>query len=808
MKTKIITYLKRHRIKVLLLLVGLMYWWFCLPRTLFTDPLATVVEDRKGALLGARIATDGQWRFPALDSVPFRFEQCILYFEDEYFYQHPGFNPVSMGKALYENLTSDSRRGGSTLTQQVIRLSRKGKRRTYFEKGVELLQATRLEARYSKKEILNLYATYAPFGGNVVGLETASWRYFGMPAQDLSWGQSAALAVLPNAPSVVLPGKNERTLSQKRNQLLKKLWNNGVIDTSTYELAILEPLPGKPLPLPQIAPHLTEYLKKSRSGKRIRTTIDGQLQRDLNRLAANYYQQFKQNEVYNLAMVVFDVTDKSVIGYVGNAPTDGAHQKDIDIVQRARSTGSTLKPLLYAAMLDAGTILPNTLVADVPTSIHGYRPENFDRTFSGMVPASNALARSLNVPAVRMLRSYGLERFYHDLKDMDVGHLDQPAAHYGLSLILGGAESSLWELTKTYAGLAYTLNTFNHSSSEYPVEAFNGYVVYHNEAVNTEVKLPIFEAGMSGMVAKKKISSKKALINEPPVYGAGAIYHTLETLRTVNRPQGEEHWQFYEDKQPIAWKTGTSFGFKDAWAVGVTPQYAIGVWVGNADGEGRPGITGIQAAAPLFFDVLRQLPNEGKWFGKPYDALAEMDLCAESGQKAGVYCTQAKTSWVPSAGKHTVSCTYHQPVFLSKDGNYQVNSDCFELDQLQVKTAFILPPVAEYYYAQKHPEYEITPPWHPDCQWEVDLPMDFVFPKKAQDIVLPKNFDEEINEVIFKVAHRNPETTLYWYLDTQYLGATTTFHELAVKPAPGTYTLTVVDQSGNNLRQKVAIVKN
>jgi len=223
--------------------------------------------------LGARIADDGQWRFPALDSVPYRFEQCVLLFEDEYFYKHPGFNPVAMGKALYGNIMTDKRRGGSTITQQVIRLSRKNTKRTYAEKLVELVKATRLETRHSKKEILNLYATYAPFGGNVVGLETASWRYYGLPAHQLSWGQSAALAVLPNNPAMVRPGKNEGTLSRKRNQLLKKLWENEIIDEATYQLSILEELPGKPYPLPQVAPHLTERIRKEHKGQRIRTTV-------------------------------------------------------------------------------------------------------------------------------------------------------------------------------------------------------------------------------------------------------------------------------------------------------------------------------------------------------------------------------------------------------------------------------------------------------------------------------------------------------------------------------------------------------
>lgn len=777
----------RHKIKVAMGLVGLVYWLFCLPAPLFKDPHATVIESREGDLLGARIAKDGQWRFPALDRVPDKFEKCILLFEDEYFYKHPGFNPVAMGKAMHSNLTTTKRRGGSTITQQVIRLSRKGKKRSYTEKLVELIKATRLEASYSKDEILNMYATYAPFGGNVVGLETAAWRYYRLPAKQLSWGQMAALTVLPNNPSMVRPGRNESTLSRKRNQLLKKLWEEGEIDQTTYELALLEELPGKPYPLPQLAPHLVERIKKTDEGKRLRTTVKIRVQRELNRLAKEHYGQLKQNEIYNLAIVVMDVNTKEVLGYVGNAPTDIEHHKDVDIVTKSRSTGSTLKPFLYAGMLDDGIILPQTLVPDIPTSINGYQPQNFDQAYQGVVPAGKALAQSLNVPAVRMLRQYGLDRFYGDLKAMELGGVNKPAGHYGLAMVLGGAESSLFELTKTYAGLAHTLNTFNRSSSEYADNAFKEYRYL--------MKFP----------PAQEFDKDQKLGAMPDVFSAGAIYQTLETLRSVNRPSGEESWEFYQDAQPIAWKTGTSFGFKDAWSVGVTPEFAIGVWVGNADGEGRPGITGIQAAAPLFFDVLRSLPTDGKWFDLPYDDLAEVTICSKTGYKASVYCLSTETQSVPLAGTESHSCLYHKPLYLTQNKTYQVNSDCYELDSMVAETHFVLPPTIEYYYAAKHPDYVQPPPFHPDCSFKGELPMAFIYPKDNEGVILPKNFDSTVNEVVFKIAHRNPDTKVFWYLNKEFVGQTESFHELAIAPKEGSYILTIVDEEGNEVKRDIEV---
>jgi penicillin-binding protein 1C len=772
---------KKVRVFLFVSAVLFLVWIFCLPHPLFEDPTATVVESREGMMLGARIAGDGQWRFPEMDSVPFRFEQAILHFEDEYFYYHPGFNPVSMTKALWQNLTTDTRRGGSTLTQQLIRLSRRNKKRSYAEKVVELFQATRLEAGYSKKEILRLYASHAPFGGNVVGLETASWRYFGIPSEELSWGQAASLAVLPNAPSLIFPGKNETVLKQKRDRLLLKLFQNEIIDQTTYELAISERLPGKPLRLPEIAPHLTEQIRKAHRGKRIQTTVVIDLQQKINQIARDHHYKLKQNEIHNLAILILDVDNREVVAYLGNSPTTTEHHSFVDIIDKSRSTGSILKPFLFTAMLNSGELLPNTLVADVPTVVNGYHPENFDKKYYGAVPASVALSRSLNVPAVRMLQSHGLQRFYNSLKKAGINSLVHSADYYGLSLILGGAESSLWEVTNAYAGMAATLNEYNRSSSEYRPFEFTKASFLKSADVNFGEKQ-----------------------GSPPVFNAGAVYSTLNALQHVNRPSGEENWSFFSNSQPIAWKTGTSFGFKDAWAVGVTTKYAIGVWVGNADGEGRPGLTGIQAAAPVLFDVLDVLPYSN-WFGIPYDELIEANICTRSGQLAGVFCEEPTYEWIPKNGIKTKACEFHQQIFMNNSESLQVNSSCYELASMKQKTWFSLPPVMEYYYAPLHPEYLPLPPFASDCLKEGEFNMEFIFPKKNETILLPKNFNETVNDVVFKIAHRSPETSVFWYLDSEFLGSTQTFHELALTPKPGDYLLKAVDSDGNEVSRRIEI---
>jgi penicillin-binding protein 1C len=308
---------------------------------------------------------------------------------------------------------------------------------------IEIVLATRLELRHSKTKILELYAAHAPYGGNVVGLEMASWRYFGVQSYQLSWAESATLAVAECA-EFDLSGKNQQRLLQKRNRLLLELHRDHIIDAPTYRLAVAEPLPQKPFDLPQIAPHLLERIAKNHEGERIKTTIDIALQNRVNQLAKYYYNQYKQNEVNNLAILVIDIQNRNVIGYVGNSPTDADHQKDVDVISAPRSTGSILKPLLYANMLDEGELLPNTLIADIPTQISGYRPENFNLTLTARFPRIGQLARSFNIPAVLMLQDFGVHKFYEELQRFKLRDINKQPDHYGLSLILGGAESNLW----------------------------------------------------------------------------------------------------------------------------------------------------------------------------------------------------------------------------------------------------------------------------------------------------------------------------------------------------------------------------
>lgn len=781
-------YFKKYKGFLISLLVIFIFFLF-FPVTRFDDPTSTILEDNKGNLLAAKIAGDGQWRFPECDSVPRKFSIAIRLFEDEYFNYHPGVNPFSLFRALKQNIKEGKIvSGGSTITMQVVRISRKGKSRTMSEKLIEILLALKLELGRSKEEILRLYVSHAPFGGNVVGVDAACWRYYGRPASSLSWGEAATLAVLPNAPSLIYPGKNQNKLIKKRNRLLEKLKEKGYMDQTSCDLAKAEVLPLRPAPLPRITPHLLDRaVKDGFEGKKLVTSIQKNLQLRVNQLAEKKIQIFRQNEIQNMAVLVVNVQTRKVIAYLGNIKTkDESSGGQVDVITAPRSSGSILKPFLYASMLDEGEILPYTLIPDIPTHISDYAPKNFDKTYSGAVPAGEMLVRSLNVPAVRMLQDYGVEKFYSRLRKLGFSTIDRGPDNYGLTLILGGAEVTLWDLGKAYAGMAATLNHFDTYDYRYDPEEYRepSWLADNDRPQNPD----------------KKYFRKYGLLS------SAAIWSTFNTLTDLKRPVEEGLWEFYASSKKIAWKTGTSFGFRDAWAVGVTPQFVVAVWVGNADGEGRPGLTGLNAAAPVLFDVFGLLPA-GEWFQPPYDEMVELAVCHESGYRAGPDCETVDTMEVPVNGVKVAVCPYHIKVHLNKEQTFQVNSSCYPVARMVEKEWFVLPPAMAWYYKKKNPHYRDLPPLAPECRHGSGKVMELIYPKETKQVFVPRNLDGTLSSLVFEVAHSVPGTAIFWHLDDAYLGETTRFHQMELRPAPGWHTLVLIDALGNILEKRFEVVE-
>lgn len=765
MGSKILNFFKRLSVtkKVILCILAFLVtgYIFCLPRHLFHVPYSTVVTDRNEELLGARIASDGQWRFPPRNTTPEKIKECLITFEDKHFYHHWGVNPFAIGRAFYQNVKNKRIvSGGSTLTMQTIRLAR-NESRTFREKLIEMIWATRLEFRASKEEILSMYISHAPFGGNVVGLDAAAWRYFGHSADDLSWAESAMLAVLPNAPAMIHLSKGRKTLLDKRNRLLKQLLEKKTIDSSTYELAISEPLPDEPHPLPQIAPYLVSRFYQERNGEYSRSTINKGIQTQIEDLAERWSNEFRRSDIRNLAILVIDIPSNQVVAYCGNVHFDqkqGGNQ--VDVIQAPRSTGSILKPFLYYAMLQEGSLLPDMLLPDVPVNINGFTPQNFSMQFEGAVPASEALARSLNIPAVTMLQRYGVPKFHSFLQQIGLKTINRSSSHYGLSLILGGAEATLWDVTNAYAMMGRSL-----------------------------LQLP--QRSCSLLLPTSRITES----TDP--FQPGAVWQTFDALKEVNRPE-EIDWKSIPSMQTIAWKTGTSYGFRDAWAVGVTPRYAVGVWVGNATGEGKLGLVGAQTAGPVLFDIFNLLPSSS-WFTRPAGIFVEAEVCRKSGHLKGRFCDETDTLLVLPAGLRTEACPYHHLVTLSANESQRIYENCANTEPTLRKSWFTLPPVWEWYYKQHHPEYKPLPPFKAGCGEDTFQPMQFIYPPMNARIKLPKQLDGSKGFLTVELAHNNPNATVFWHLDETYQAQTQDFHKISLQPAAGKHSLTAVDGEGNTI---------
>lgn len=782
----------RTRTKILLIvMLGLFTWfWLSLPSKLFNDPTSYVIEDADGNLLNATIASDGQWRFPYNPNVPEKFRDCITTFEDRNFYDHPGVDPVAIGRAIIKNIRNkEVVQGGSTLTMQVIRLMKKNDARNVWNKMKESLLAMRLELSYSKSEILALYASNAPFGSNVVGLDAASWRYYGRSSDKLSWGEMAALAVLPNAPALVHPGKNRQILLAKRNVLLDNLSKLGKINQTTCDLAKLEPLPGEPLPLPQNAPHLLQRFRKENAGTgnetKIRTTLNASLQNNVTRILEQHQAELKGNGINNICALVLDVETGNTLAYVGNVYNTGDAEMESfnDVIAAPRSPGSTLKPVLYASMLSDGLILPNSIVPDVPTQIGGYTPQNFDLGYDGAVPAGRALARSLNIPAVKLLQQYKYQRFYETLKRCGISTLNRSADTYGLSLILGGCEVTMWDLAGLYASLARTLN---------------------HDAKNKGIINPK-DFHSPNYISNNKNS--KTPDNSPVPLDATSIWFTFQAMQEVMRPGEEGLWQQFTSSQKIAWKTGTSFGFRDGWAIGLTPKNVVAVWVGNTDGEGRPGLIGVHTAAPVLFDIFRLLPN-ANWFEKPVNNYAYVPVCRQSGFRANTDCPDIDTLFMPVNGIRSPQCPYHKIIHLDASGTYRVTEACESPSSMQHRSWFVLSPAMEYYYKQRNSDYKTLPPFKPGCEYaESGKTIELIYPQPESKIYVPLEINGQRGKVVFTAAHRRSSAKIFWSLDDEFIGTTENFHEMALNPAPGKHIITLVDDNGVSISRQFEILE-
>jgi penicillin-binding protein 1C len=747
-----------------------------------------VLVGTDGLLLGATVAADEQWRFPPSGSpLPDRYISAVVAFEDERFFAPPGVDPIAIARALRDNVRAGRVvSGGSTITMQLARILRGNRPRTLSQKIAEASLALRLELFWTKDRILSEFAARAPYGGNVVGFEAASWRFFGRPPRDVTWAEAALLAVLPNSPSLIHVSQRRDELQAKRDRLLERLRDEGQIDAGEYALARGEPIPSEPRAVPQLAPHLLQTLSAEYPDRwRFSTTLDPFLQRRSGELLEQFGRAGRSAGADHAAALVIEIETGAVRAYVGNLPPRSPAQAGdfVDIVQSRRSTGSLLKPFLYAAMVDSGELLPGQLLPDIPTRIGGYVPQNPDHTFSGAVRAEVALARSLNVPAAVLLRDYGVARFQGFLEDAGFTTFDRAPDEYGIPLILGGGESTLWELTGAYASLART-------------------VLVRGPQARTFFQPHVIEPEMEPPDSGSSIGPARPDAVRSPVSPAAAFL-TLQALAEVERPRELMGWRNFAGGGTISWKTGTSYGLRDAWAIGVSDRYAIGVWVGNATGAGAPGLRGTAIAGPMLFSLF-DLVGTGRGFTSP-GGMQTVRVCADSGLLAGPDCRETTTALAPDTAHGHEVCPYCRTIHLNAERTRRVSSSVYPVSEMVHEKWFILPPTVAWYYEQRAADYVAPPPFDPRLLSPVN-PISIAFPLPDARVYVPLEMTGKRGSLVATVHHEAASARLFWHLDGIYLGSTTGEHEMEISPAPGTHELAVVDESGNSARVSFAVL--
>ncbi len=770
---KVFKFIKKHKIFSTLFLIFLLFVlsvvFVPLPQPLFKQDFSTVVLDKDKKILRVFLNSNEQWIFPPDKNfkIPKKLEKAVLIAEDKNFYSHFGVDFIAIFRAAIQNIKAKRVvSGASTITMQVARLI-KQKRRTFINKLLETFQALKIETKYSKKQILSFYLNYAPFGGNIIGIQAASYKYYGKPIEKLTWSEACTLAVLPNAPGIISPDMNKKRLFEKKNKLLFKLYKNKVITKWDYELAIKEDVPKGSKKFDIVAPHFARKVKNLKEGEQVVSTIDKELQKMCKSIVKVHSNYLRGNGINNLSVLVSETKSGKVRVYLGSTNFfDNKYSGQVDGVSAKRSTGSVLKPFLYSYAIDNGVLLPQTLIKDIPTFYGAYTPTNANKKFDGLVTMEQALIRSLNVPAARTLTKIGIENFYFLLKKGGMTTLYRQPYDYGLPLVLGGAESSLWDLVTLYRGLG-NYGTFS--------------------------KLSYLESESGEKQGVKLLSD-------------GSCFLILNILKKLKRPGAEYYWQMYQNSKPVAWKTGTSYGQRDALAIGVTKDWTIAVWTGNFSGEGNKLLTGASCSAPILFDIVNSLPSSSGWFKKPLSKMKKLKICKETGFLATENCLKTVEVDVPYSMKPLSPCPYHKKITVTKDGRFQVCSLCWERGNYKTVSVLCYPPSVNR-VLRKRGRATYSLPSHKKCCPGVhkEKVIEITYPLNNSKIYIPTDIGGERQKITCRVSHSNATSTIYWYLDNNFLGTTSKEHSKSIFITKGMHKLFVIDNKGNEHEVKFLV---
>jgi penicillin-binding protein 1C len=763
-KQKLLLLVKRFVIVALSLFVGFLTLNFLFPLPDQID-YSTTVTAADGQVVNAFLTKDEKWRMKTeLSEISPVLRKTIIAKEDKYFYHHPGVNFIALARAAAMNALHLRRTSGaSTITMQVAR-ALEPRKRNIFSKMAEMFRAFQLEWKYSKDEILQMYLNLVPYGGNIEGVKAASLLYFRKNPDHLSLSEITALSIIPNRPSSLVIGKANDLIVRERNKWLKKFSDEGVFSKKEIEDALSEPLSAFRTSVPHFIPHLSYKLKAGAVATSIGTNIVLNTQLKIEKLTEDYVRALKLKGIRNAAIVVIDNRTHKVISYVGSAgfsdTTDGGQ---VNGAAAIRQPGSTLKPLLYGLCIDEGRLTPKTVINDIPVNYNGYAPENYDQKFNGAVTVEYALDHSLNIPAVKTLELLGKDKLIATLSSCGFRQIQKDQRKLGLSLILGGCGATLEQLTGLFSAFA---NDGFYVSARYTVDDSAGRGI--------------------------RILSPEA------------DYMVTEILSKVNRPDFPLNWTATEHMPKIAWKTGTSYGRKDAWSIGYNKNYTVGVWVGNFSGTGVAELSGANTATPLLFKIFNTIDYDSNsdWYVPPRNCEVRQ-VCSESGLPPGPYCTNLISDYFIPLVSSTQTCHHLKEVKVSPDSSISYCESCAPKTGYIKKLYPDLPPEMQEYDQTSGKAYQKIPPHNPECEK--------IFRGEGPRIISPLNGNEyyinlkDPEPLLLKASASTDVSKIYWYIDDQFYKTTTPGEKQFFVPKEGPVQISCTDDKGRNRNIRIMV---
>jgi penicillin-binding protein 1C len=771
MRTRLLKWLKRIAIAT----VSCLLLFFVLDRIFPVNTnieYAPVIEASNGAIVHTFLTRDRQWRIKArLDEITPELKQAIIFKEDKHFYHHFGVDPVAVCRALFNNIFHLRRTSGaSTITMQVARLL-DPKPRTYLNKLVEMFRAMQLELHYSKDEILQMYLNLVPYGSNIQGVKAASVLYFNKTPDQLSLAELTALSIIPNRPNSLVIGRDNATIVIQRNKWLNRFKEAKLFPDNIINDALQEPLTASRREAPKEIPHLAVRLKRENPGVQdIRSTINMGIQIKAENIVRNYANVLKLHNINNASVLIVDNITHRVVAYVGSADfNDLYHNGQVDGVFAERSPGSTLKPLLYGLAIDNGYITPKSVIADVPINFNGYAPENYDKQFRGNVTIEEALRMSLNIPAVKILDRLGTKAFKNTLVKDGFTSIQNEKNNLGLSMILGGCNVRLEELTALYS-------SFANNGKYYPLQW----------TIDTVGSKP--GSQMQGVT----------------ILSPEADFIISDMLCELHRPDLPNLFDNVKSLPKIAWKTGTSYGRKDAWSMGYNKRYTIGVWIGNFSGEGVADLNGAGTATPLLFQLFNEIDKNvsSEWLKAP-EGVAMRYVCAVTGKLPNDFCTnQVMDYYIPGISPNE-RCDHLKEVWLSADGKYSYCTSCLPQSGYKTKMYPNISPELAAYYDANHIAYDKIPPHNPACTRLLDGSAPVI--NSLSNGLTYLITDKEKQQIQLSCTVSNDVKKVYWYINDKFLTCTNAGEKALFIPSGQKIKISCTDDKGRNTNIEIRL---